>query len=359
MKVLYESLKRNLSNPLFYFVSIGAGFAFTLIFALFKPVRAVEISVIVFFSVILFSFLVAFILKNKQDVIEAAKLYESKGNHVLALKILMSAREKAHVEEDCLRLDYEIGSIYYSMKQYQQSVNIILETLKGDETEWTWKAYFLLAKASSYTKGFLSDETLDAYLRCIDCRKKFDAYGKADLNVDIDLCQRISEIYIATDNLAASNMWFRDEMILREAGCDIATKNKITDLQKKAAVLACENHTEDALRLYEEAAHLIGQHISTRCDKYAVVQLEMGRLFWKGFVVPRYDLALACFQKSVEIKRKYMSDISEELSASFACALPDMREVCKQSLDDNTELIMNSITKPVLSMKKICLIFGF
>lgn len=340
MILLYESWKRNLTNPLFYFVSIGAGLAFTVIFALFSKMTAIKVSVIVFLSIIFFSLLMAFIMKDKQDVIEVAKRVDDKGNHNHALKILLKARKKTDNDEYRLKLDFEIGLVYYSMKQYQEAVDILREILKNDGTEWTWKVYFQLAKALSHTRGYFSDEVLDAYLSCVDYRKRIDEYGKADLKSDICLCYEIGEIYRVKKNYPASNVWFREEMLLREAYCDIGTKNKIKDLFERAAVLANENHTEDALRLYEEAAYLIETHIGINCDKYAMVRLEMGKLFWKGYVEPRYKLALECFQKSIEIKRKYMSDVPKELSDSFARVLPDIQELCRKSIDDIRELYM-------------------
>ena len=93
-------------------------------------------------------------------------------------------------------------------------------------------------------------------------------------------------------------------MILREACLDIGTKNKIKDLFEKAAVLAKKNHAEDALRLYEEIAYLVGNHIGESCDKYAIVQLEMGRLFWKGYVTPRYDLAFEFAKKGILVTNR-------------------------------------------------------
>ena len=333
MILLYESWKRNLSNPLFYFVSIGAGLAFTVFFAVFNTITAITVSGIVLLSIIFFSLLMAFIMKDKQDVIEVAKRVDDKGNPNHALKILVKARKRTSDHEYGLKLDYEIGSVYCSMEQYQQAVNILREILKNDETEWTCKVYLQLAKALSHTRGYFSDEVLDAYLSCVNYRKKIDEYGKGDFRSDIYLCHEISEIYRVKKKYVESNMWFRDEMLLREAYCDIGTKNKIKDLFERAVALASKNHTEDALRLYEETAYLIEKHISINCDKYAMVQLEMGKLFWKGYVNPRYDLALECFRKSVEIKRKYMSDLSKELSDSFAYALPDIQELCKKSID--------------------------
>ncbi len=338
MVLFYESWKRNFLNPLFYFVSIGAGLAFTAFFTAFNTITAIKVSAILFLSIIFFSLLMAFITKDKQDVIEVAKRIANNGNHNLALKILVKERKRAVNNEYCLKLDLEIGTVYYSMEQYQQAVDILSEILKNDETEWTWKVYFQLAKALSHTRGYFSDEVLDAYLSCVKHRKKFDEYGKGDLKPDICLCHEISEIYRVKKKYTASNMWFRDEMLLQDAYCDIGIKNKIKDLLEKAAELANKNLAEDALRLYEEAAYLIENHISTDCDKYAMVQLEMGQLFWKGYVVPRYDLALGCFQKSIEIKRKYMSDLPKELSDLFAYVLPDMQELCKKSLDIIREL---------------------
>lgn len=338
MILFYESWKRNFSNPLFYFVSIGAGLAFTAFFTVFNTITAIKASGIVFLYIILFSLLMAFIMKDKQNVIEVAKRIDDNGNHNLALKVLVKARKRTVDSEYCLKLDLEIGSVYYSMEQYQQAVDILSEILKNDETEWTWKVYFQLAKALSHTKGYFSDEVLDAYLNCVKHRKKFDEYGKGDLKPDIGLCHEISEIYRVKKKYTESNIWFRDEMLLRDAYCDIGIKNKIKDLHKRAADFANKNLTEDALRLYEEAAYLIENHISTDCDKYAMVQLEMGQLLWKGYAVPRYDLALGCFQKSIEIKRKYMSDLPKELSDLFAYVLPDMQELCKKSLDIIREL---------------------
>lgn len=155
---------------------------------------------------------------------------------------------------------------------------------------------------------------------------------------DIYLCHEISEIYRVKKNDIESSRWFRDEMILREVSCDIGIKNKIKDLLAKAAALANKNHAEDALRIYEEAAYLIERNISEDCDKYAIVQTEMGKLFWKGYEAPRYDLALECFSKSVQIKRKYMPDLSRELSSTFENVLLDMQDLCRQSMDNIMEL---------------------
>lgn len=334
MILFNQSLKKTLSNPWFYFIGIGAGLAFTAIYSTFNYITAAKISIIVLLSIIFFSFLIAFITKDKQDVIEIAKRVDSKGKHKSALKILVKARKKAGNDEYGLKIDYEIALVYCSMKQYQQAVDILEKILQKDATEWIWKVYFQLAKALSHTKGYFSDETLDAYLNCVKYKKKNDEYGKDNLKEDIFLCNKISEIYRVNKNYAVSNMWFRDEMLLRKAYCDLSTKNKIRDLLEKAAVLANNNRTEDALRLYEETAYLIENHISIHCDKYAMVQLEMGKLFWKGYEMPRYDLALECFKKSIKIKRKYMSDLSKELSDTFISTLPDMQELCKKSIED-------------------------
>ena len=167
MILFYESWKRNFSNPLFYFVSIGAGLAFTAFFTVFNTITAIKASGIVFLYIILFSLIMAFIMKDKQDVIEVAKKVDDNGNHNLALKILVKARKRTVDNEYCLKLDLEIGSVYYSMEQYQQAVDILREILKNDETEWTWKVYFQLAKALSHTRGYFSDEVLDAYLNCV------------------------------------------------------------------------------------------------------------------------------------------------------------------------------------------------
>lgn len=45
-----------------------------------------------------------------------------------------------------------------------------------------------------------------------------------------------------------------------------------------------------------------------------------------------YDMALECFQKTVEIKRKYMSDIPEKLFDIFSCAVPYIQELCELSM---------------------------
>lgn len=214
----------------------------------------------------------------------------------------------------------------------------IRQKLEYDATEWTWKVYLLLAKALCHTKGYYTKEALDAYLTCIEYRKKYDEYGKKDIKLDIDLSHEISEIYRVKKEYVASNKWFREEMLLRDAGCDIVIKNKINDLSAKAAMLADESHTEDALRLYEELAHLIEKNISAECDRYAMVQLQMGSLFMNGYTIPRYDLAVECFQKFVEIKRKYMQDLSEELSDSFSRILPEMQKLCRKSIDDIVKL---------------------
>ena len=244
------------------------------------------------------------ITKEKQDVIEVAKHINNKGKHNAALKLLMKARKKAIDNEYRLKIDFEIGLVYYSMEEYKQTVSILKEIQKNDVAEWSWKVYFYLAKALSHTKGFYSNETLETYISCVNHRKKFDEYGKTDFRSDIYLCHEIGEIYSVKKNYAAANAWFRDEMILREACLDIGTKNKIKDLFEKAAVLAKKNHAEDALRLYEEIAYLVGNHIGESCDKYAIVQLEMGRLFWKGYVTPRYDLAFEFAKKGILVTNR-------------------------------------------------------
>ena len=334
MTSIYESLKRVLSTPLFYFIGIGLGLAFTALFCFFSPGKALWVSVIVLLSIILLSLLIAFFLQDKQNVIEIAKYMDEEGKHNWALKILMSARKRVKNKEELLKIDYEIGLVYCSMEQYQQAVNVLNEILKNCDAKWAWKVHFQLAKALSHTKGYFSDETLEAYLNCVEHRKKFDEYGREDLKQDINLCHEIGEIYRVKKNHTASNKWFRDEMVLRDAGCDIGIKNKIRDLSDRAAALANENHAEDALRQYEEIVHLIENHIGIESYRYAVVQAEMGKLFLRGYASPRYDMALECFQKVVEIKRKYMSDMPVELSDSFSHVIPDIQELCKMSLGD-------------------------
>lgn len=249
----------------------------------------------------------------------------------------MNARKRTSDNEYQLKLDSEIGSVYCSMEQYQEAVNILSKVLEiGKSEAWIWRVYLQLAKALCHTRGYYSNETLDAYLNCIESRRKFDVYGKGDLKLDIHVCHEISEIYGAKKNYVASNKWFRDEMLLRDACCDIGIKNKIKDLFDKAFVLANENHTEEALRQYEEAAYLIEKNISVDCDKYGAVQLEMGKLFWKGYASPRYDLALECFQKGLEIKRKYMSDLPKELFDSFSHTFADIKDFCSKSMVEIT-----------------------
>lgn len=46
--LIHETLKKMLSNPVFYFLSIGLGLAFTVLFAYFNPGTATWISVLVF-----------------------------------------------------------------------------------------------------------------------------------------------------------------------------------------------------------------------------------------------------------------------------------------------------------------------
>lgn len=166
----------------------------------------------------------------------------------------------------------------------------------------------------------------------MEYRKKFEVYGRTDLKQDIYLCHEISEIYRVKKNYVEFNKWFREEMVLRYDCCDIGIKNKIKDLMGEAETLRKDNHTEDALRQYEEASHLIESHIDAESDKYAVLQLEMGKLFLEGYTQPRYDLALDCFQKVIEIKRKYMSDIPRELEDTFQDALPSIRKLCRISI---------------------------
>ena len=333
MILLYESLKKNLANPLYYFLSIGAGLVFTVIFAMLNKITAIKVSVIVFLSIIFFALFIAFITKEKQDVIEIAERIADRGKHKAALKILVKARKKASDGEYCLKIDYEIGVVYCLMEQYQKAVTILREILRNDAKEWTWKVYFQLAKALSYTKGFFSNEVLEVYLSCVTHRKQFDEYGKADFRPDIYLCHEISEIYRVKKNYTESNRWFRDEMVLREAYCDIGTKAKMKELFAEAVALANKKHVEEALRLYEKLAYLIENNIGENCDKYATVQLEMGKLFWNGYETPRHDYALECFLKSVDIKRKYMSDLPKGLSNTFAYALPEMQDLCKESIN--------------------------
>ena len=213
-------------------------------------------------------------------------------------------------------------------------MSTLLHILEDDDTAWTWEVYLLLAKSLGHTRGYFAKETLDAYLSCIEYRKKYNEYGREDIKLDIYLCYEISEIYRVKKEYAASNKWFREEMLLRDSACDIGIKNKINDLSAKATVLANEGHTEDALRQYEEIAHLIEKNIGIDTEKYALVQLQMGSLFLNGYSIPRYDLAIECFQKSIEIKRKYMLDLPEELSNSFSRIIPEMQKLCRKSTDD-------------------------
>lgn len=334
MILLYKSWIKVISNPLFNILGIGLGLAFTVFFAFFKPEIAVGVSAGAFFTVVLLSLLLAAIFKDRQSVTEAAGQMTQKGRYEDAIKILVKAREKAHSVEDRIEIEYELGVVYYSMKEYQQSIHILNGILSGEETARTWKVYLQLAKAYSRTAGYYSEETLDACLQCVQCRKKFDNYGRDDFKTDIDLCRKISEIYRIKEDAVSSNKWFREEMILRDAGCNAGVRNKIHDLSVSAAALAGKSRTEDALRQYEEMAHLIEVYISESCDKYAVVQLKMGTLFWKGYAVPRYDFALECFQKAVRIKRRYMADITGELSDTFAGTLPAMQELCTAGRED-------------------------
>lgn len=338
MIFINEKLKRNLSDHLFDIVGIGAGLAFTIFFAVFDTVVAIKASGILLLSIILFLVLMAFITNGKTDVIEAAKWTADNGSYNAALKILAKARKKAGDDEFCLKLDYETAVVYCSMEQYQEAVKILRGILENDATEWIWEVYFQLAKALCHTEGHFSNAVLDAYLNCVMYRREFEEYGKGDFKQDIYVCHEISEIYRVKKNNMESSRWFRDEMILREVSCGIGIKNKIKDLLSKAAALANENHAEDALRIYEEAAYLIERNNSEDCDKYAIVQLEMGKLLWKGYEIPRYGLALECFSKSVQIKRKYMSDLSRELSSTFEYVLPDMQDLCRQSMDNIMEL---------------------
>lgn len=338
MTLIYESLKKIISNPVFYFISIGLGLVFTAIFSYFNPEKATWISALIFLSVIILSLVVAFVLMAKQDITAVARYMSESGKHKYALKILIKARKTTTDHAYRLKINYEIGSVHFSMEQYQQTVSILMQILEFDDTEWTWKVYLLLAKALCHTKGYYTKEALDAYLTCIEYRKKYDEYGKEDIKLDSDLCHEVSEIYRVKKDYAASNKWFREEMLLRDAGCDIVIKNRINDLSAKAAMIANESHTEDALRLYEELAHLIEINISDECDKYAMVQLQMGSLFMNGYTTPRYDLAVECFQKFVEIKRKYMQDLPEDLSHSFSRILPEMQKLCRKSIDDIVKL---------------------
>lgn len=334
MPLIHETLKKMIATPLFYFIGIGLGLAFTAFFTFFNPGTAFRISAIIFLAVILLSIFVAFMMKDQQNLMELARRMNEEGRHKWALKMLLNARKRVHNEEDSLKIDYEIGSVYYSMEQYRQAVNVLSELSKKCDVKWGWKVYLLLARALCHVKGFFSCEALDAYLSCMECRKRFEEYGREDLEQDIYVCHEISEIYRVKKNPAESNKWFRDEMILRDACCDIGIKNKIKDLSDQAAALAKENHTEDALRKYEEAAHLIENHIGMESARYAVVQAEMGKLFLKGYACPRYDLALECFQKAVGIKRKYMSDMPEELFDSFSRISSDIQELCERSIAD-------------------------
>lgn len=349
MNSFYENLKRILSAPLFYFAGIGLGLAFTALFCFFDPASALRASAAIFLASILLSLLMAFLLNNKKNVVEAARKLDEDGSHVWALKLLQSVRRRARDEEECLRIDYEISSVYCSMEQYHQAVEMLNRIVENCDTKWAWQAYLQLAKALSHTKGYYSDETLGAYISCVEHRKKFDEYGRGDLKQDIRLCHEIREIYKVKKNHAASNMWFREEMVLREADCDIGIKNKIDDLSDKAAVLADKKHAEEALRLYETAVHLIENDIGDECDRYAMVRAEMGKLFLKGYAVPRYDMALECFQKAVEIKRKYMSDIPEKLFDTFSRAVPYIQELCEMSLGDIRKSYMDFLSKRNMS----------
>lgn len=48
MILLYESLKKNLANPLYYFVSIGAGLVFTVIFAMLNKINSCPLYFLLF-----------------------------------------------------------------------------------------------------------------------------------------------------------------------------------------------------------------------------------------------------------------------------------------------------------------------
>lgn len=49
-------------------------------------------------------------------MVEAARKLDEEGSHVWALKLLQSVRRRARDEEECLRSDYEICSVYCSME---------------------------------------------------------------------------------------------------------------------------------------------------------------------------------------------------------------------------------------------------
>ncbi|MCI8391638.1 MAG: hypothetical protein HFI35_13405 [Roseburia sp.] len=327
--LIHETLKKMLSNAVFYFLSIGLGLAFTVLFSYFNPGTAAWISVLVFVCAIACSLLAAFFLTARQDAILLASYLNEMGKHRHALNILKKARKKAaNQEEYRRRIDYEMAAVYYSMEEYRQTVNLLNGILEEGDTKWTWKMYFLLAKAYCHTEGFYSEEALDAYLRCAAYRKTYEEYGGADIKPDIELCHEIAGIYRVKKDAAEANRWFREEMTLRDARCDIGIKHKIRDLMAEAAALASENRAEDALRKYEESAYLIEKNIGTDSDKFAMVQLAMGRLFLQGYAVLRYDLATECFQNYIRIKRQYMPDLPKELSDFFSRMLPDLKEAC-------------------------------
>ena len=118
--LIYESLKKVLSSPVFYFISIGLGLIFTAIFSYLNPGTATGISVLVFLIVIALALVAAFVVKAKQDIIAVAKYMSESGKHKYALKILKTARKTATDNAYRLKIDYETSSVYYSMEQYSR-----------------------------------------------------------------------------------------------------------------------------------------------------------------------------------------------------------------------------------------------
>ena len=334
MILVYESWKRIISNPLINVISICLGLAFTTIFSFYNSITAVKFSIILLMFVLFFSLILAIIRKDKQNVLEVAKRLNENDKHKYALRILTKAQKKTADDEIKLRIGCSMGSVYCSMGNYQQAIHVLLEALNICDSKWTWEVYYQLIDAFSHKDGYFADKTLDAYLNCIKYRKKYDIYGKENLKLDIQLSHDIYKIYEVWKDYISSNKWFREEMLLRDAACDIVTKNRIKYLSEQASILENKNQAEDALRQYEQAAYLIKKYISVNCFQYAVVQLQMGRLFYRGYEPPRYKLALECFQNAIKIKRKYISDIPEKLSRSFSDAYSNIKELCMISIDD-------------------------